>query len=119
MLPKVGRVQRQVSQIHRQDYDLDRKLGKNEVVRVPLTKGILHQIIQGQKGQTIDAERYGEFDIRFYAKVVGGNSFDGIYDEKFLRIKILWLPNGFDEVKCNKVIDSFKANVEVMREKPS
>jgi hypothetical protein len=107
-------------QLHKEEVTLDQKLTKNEVVIVPLTKGLLHQMLQGQRGQTPDAERYGEFVVKSYGRIVGSSSYDGLLDEKYLRVRLLWMPKGFAEERVAKMVESFKPRIEIMKaaEKP-
>lgn len=102
-------------QVHREEHTLDQKINKNEVVVIPLTRGLLHQMLQGQRGQLPDSDRYGEFVVRCYGRIVGGTSFDGLADEKYLRIRLLWLPKGFPEERVAKTVEGFKPRVEVMK----
>jgi hypothetical protein len=102
-------------QLHREEHMLDQKVAKNEVIILPVTKGLLHQVLQGQRGQPPDAERYGEFVVRCYARAVGGAGFDGLADDKLLRVRLLWLPKGFNDEKVGKLIDGFKPRVEIMK----
>jgi hypothetical protein len=102
-------------QLHKEEVVLDQKLSNNEVAIIPLTKGLLHQMLQGQRGQTPDAERYGEFVVKSYARIAGSSSFDGLVDEKYLRVRLLWMPKGFAEEKVGKMIESFKPRIEIMK----
>jgi hypothetical protein len=103
-------------QVHKEDHILDQKMTKGEVALIPLTKGMLHQMLQAQKDRAKDVERFGVFRVRSSAKIVGASSFDGIYDDKELTLRLLWLPSGFDEEQCTKLIERFQPRVEIMKD---
>jgi hypothetical protein len=103
-------------QVHKEDHILDQKVNKGEFALIPLTKGMLHQMLQAQKGQAKGVERYGVFLVRCSAKIVGASSFDGTYDDKELTLRLLWLPSGFDEEQCTKIIERFQPRIEIMKD---
>jgi len=103
-------------QVHRDDHVLDKKMNKGDVAIIPVTKGLLSQMLQAQKGQKIPGERYGEFGIQCYGKPVGATSFDDLSDEKMVTLRALWWPTNFDTAECKKIIEEFRPRVEVMRQ---
>lgn len=99
----------------KEDFVLDQKLNPTEVILVPLSKGMLTQMLEVQWGADVDDERYGEFVIKPSAKIVGGTSFDGIYDDTELTVRLLWSPKGFEEEKCRKLIDRMQLKAEIKK----
>lgn len=105
-------------QVFREDFALDRTAQPTEVIIIPITKGLLSQIVAGQKGKQPEAQRYGEFVVKAYGKVAGGAGFDGIHDDRFIRIRLLWLPKGFSEERSSAILKEFHPNVEIMKTAP-
>jgi hypothetical protein len=103
-------------QVHKDDHVLDQKLQKNEVVTIPLTKGLLHQMLQGQQGEPATSDCFGEFRVRASGKVAGGVGLDGLRDDMLLRLRLLWTPAGFKEEKCRPILDRFQPDVQIMKD---
>lgn len=102
-------------QLHREEHLLDQKLGHNDVCIIPITKGLIHQMLQGQQGQIANAQRYGEFSIRCSGRVVGGTSFDPLADDMLLKFRLLWLPEGFPENKCTKLVRDIQPKLTIIK----
>lgn len=101
-------------QAEREDYPLSRKLQPGETALVPVARGLLGQMVQAQDPAKEDRKHMVKFGIRCFGRIVGGSSFDAPERHQELFMTFMWLPNGFPEEKCKKLIETMQPAVEVV-----
>jgi hypothetical protein len=97
-----------LDEVAREDYLLGEKLMPGKVAEIRITKGLLSQMAQLQARDREDRLHYARFQVRCMAKLVGGTAYDGAKDQKAFSFRIVWLPKGFSDAKCKKILEEFK-----------
>jgi hypothetical protein len=97
----------------REDLVLSKKLLPGQTATIPLVRGMTLQMLQGQTGGFEESDRYGQFEVRCYARIVGATAFDESEREATIVISLVWQPNGFPEDQCKKFLDGYEPLVEI------
>jgi hypothetical protein len=102
-----------VRQAEDEEYILSEKLMPGKEARVSIVKGLVGQMVQAQAtDQRITRDHYGSFQITCYGRIVGGPGFDGA--EAPIGIMFIWVPKGFPEGECKKVLTEMRPSVEIL-----
>ncbi|HYT88225.1 MAG TPA: hypothetical protein VEL76_05865, partial [Gemmataceae bacterium] len=97
-----------LDEVAREDYLLGEKLMPGKIATINITKGLLAQMVQLQARDREDRPHYARFQIRCMAKLVGATAYDGVADQKAMSVRVVWLPKGFQEPSCKKLLAEFR-----------
>lgn len=102
-----------LKQTEREDHQLPKKLLRGQRGEVSITRGLVAQMVQAQTTDKSDRDHYGRFEVRCYGRIVGGTAFDESERNATVVLTFCWVPNGFPEEKCRKVLESFQPLVNI------
>lgn len=99
--------------VETEDIPFGRKLLPGETASVPLTRGLLSQMMRLHAPEAADKNNFVRFDVRCYGRVVGATAFDNADGGARSAIRFVWVPNGFPEDEIKKFLETERAAVEV------
>lgn len=98
-----------------EDYVLNDKLWPGGTASVSVVRGILSQLMLAQAtDERAEREHLGIFKFRAYGRIVGPNPspMDSAIGEP--GVNFVWLPRGFPEERCKKLVDSMQPHVSIV-----
>jgi hypothetical protein len=106
-----------VKQFEQENHELSRSLQPGQYAHVPITRGLLKQMIQAQDPKRIEKVHYGRFDVSCYGSLVGMGTFDQSDQNTPMTLSFSWLPSGFPDAKTRKFLDDFLPSIEITDER--
>jgi hypothetical protein len=100
-------------QSDRKDYALSRPLRPGETASIPISPGLLAQLLQAQNPKLGHKPHFGVFKIEYYGKLIGLDHFDQSDTSTTVGMAFVWIPNGFPEADARRFLQDFKPAVEI------
>ncbi len=100
-----------LEQAKREEYPLSQKLLPGQVAEVSLVRGLLSQMIQSQDADLPDRVHFGSFQIRCYARLVGGPTYDAALSDGETIMSFAWKPNGYPSNRCEEMLSKMQPHV--------
>ncbi len=83
---------------------LAEKLQPGASATVLIVKPLLEQILPAKFEEKNDLEYLGHFHVSVYCRIAGGTGYDRPTPDKTATLHFVWLPSGFPEEKCKKIL---------------
>ncbi len=107
-----------IEQAKEENYHLNAKLNPRQQARASITRGIVAQMVQAQPtDERINIEHLGMFEVRVFGHAVGApEAFDAAKETG--SFSFVWIPAGFPEDRCKKLISTMQPDVEILEKGP-
>jgi hypothetical protein len=97
-----------------EEYHLGEKMKHGQLGSVSMVRGLVAQLVQAQAtDERAERDHFGMFEVTVSARHVGATAFDVAVGENPLKIKFIWLPKGFSETRCKKLLADMQPYVSI------
>lgn len=94
-----------LSPVHREDYTLSERFKPGQTATVPVSRPLLRALLQAQVQPDSDVKHAGLFEIRCFARCVGGTVYERADRNEGNHVDFCWYPKGFKEDGCKRYLD--------------